>query len=96
MQWINPLAFTGNGPGTFGNVGMNAFVGPHYVDSDVSLRKLFTTFREQNLELRFEFFNVFNHPNLQAPVTKYSSGSFGQIQAAGDPRIIQLAAKYTF
>lgn len=96
MQWISPAAFTPNGPGSFGNTGMNSLLGPRYVDSDVSLRKLFTTSREQNLELRFEFFNIFNHPNLQAPVTKESSGSFGQIQAAGDPRIIQLAGKYTF
>ena len=96
MQWITPSAFAPNGPGTFGDIGMNSFVAPHYVDSDVSLRKLFTTFREQNLEVRFEFFNLFNYPNLNAPVSKYSSGSFGQIQSAGDPRIMQLAAKYTF
>jgi hypothetical protein len=96
MQWITPSAFTPNGPGTFGDIGMNSLVGSHYVDSDVSLRKLFTTFREQNLELRFEFFNIFNHPNLDAPVAKLSSGTFGQIQGAGDPRILQLAAKYVF
>lgn len=96
MQWINPQAFAQNAPGTFGTVGMNSLVGPHLVDSDVSLRKLITTFREQKLELRFEFFNIFNHPNLQAPVLKKSSGSFGQIQSANDPRIMQLAAKYTF
>jgi hypothetical protein len=96
MQWISASAFTPNGGGSFGNVGMNSLVGPRYVNSDVSLRKLFTTFREQKLELRFEFFNIFNHPQLQAPVTKESSGSFGQIQAAGNPRILQLAGKYTF
>ena len=96
MQWISANAFTPNAFGTFGDIGMNSLVGPHYVDSDVSLRKLFSTFREQKLELRFEFFNLFNHPNLQAPVTKESSGSFGQIQSADDPRIMQLAAKYNF
>jgi hypothetical protein len=96
MQWISPAAFTNNSGGSFGNIGMNSLVGPHYVDSDVSLRKMFTTFREQKLELRFEFFNIFNHPNLQTPVVKLSSGSFGQIQSANDPRIMQLAAKYVF
>jgi hypothetical protein len=96
MRWINSAAFTANAPGTFGDIGMNSLVGPHYVNSDVSLRKVFSTYREENLELRFEFFNIFNHPNLDAPVTKLNSGSFGQIQSAGDPRIMQLAAKYIF
>jgi hypothetical protein len=96
MQWISKSAFTANGPGTFGTTGMNSLLGPHYIDSDVSIRKLFKTFREENLELRFEFFNIFNHPNLEAPVTSLSSSGFGQIQAANPPRIMQLAGKYTF
>ncbi|HEV2487175.1 MAG TPA: carboxypeptidase-like regulatory domain-containing protein [Terracidiphilus sp.] len=96
MQWINPSAFATNGPGTFGTTGMNSLLGPHYIDSDVSIRKLFRTFREENMELRFEFFNIFNHPNLAAPVASRSSSAFGTIQAASPPRIMQLAAKYTF
>ena len=96
MQWINKSAFVTNGPGTFGTTGMNSLLGPHYIDSDVSIRKLFTTFKEQNLEIRFEFFNIFNHPNLSAPVNSLTSSAFGQIQAANSPRIMQLAAKYTF
>jgi hypothetical protein len=96
LQWINKAAFTANGPGTFGTTGMNSLLQPHYIDSDVSVRKLFKTFREENLELRWEFFNIFNHPNLSAPVTSFTSSSFGQIQAAGPARIMQLAGKYTF
>jgi hypothetical protein len=75
---------------------MNSLLQPHYIDTDVSVRKLFKTFREENLELRWEFFNIFNHPNLSAPVTSFTSSSFGQIQAAGPARIMQLAGKYTF
>jgi hypothetical protein len=96
MLWITPSAFTPNGPGTFGDIGMNSVLGPHYVDTDVSLRKLFSTFKEQNLEVRFEFFNIFNHPNLDAPVATLSSSTFGQIQTGNAPRIMQLAAKYNF
>ncbi len=96
-QWINKAAFTPNGPGTFGTTGMNSLLGPHYINSDVSIRKLFKTFREENLEVRFEFFNIFNHPNLANPVTSLSSSGFGQVQAQqGNPRQIQLAGKYTF
>lgn len=96
MQWIAKSAFTANTAGTFGTTGMNSLLGPKYVDSDVSIRKLFPTYREENLELRFEFFNVFNHPNLANPVNSYSNAFFGYIQAANPPRIMQLAAKYTF
>jgi hypothetical protein len=96
IPWLSATAFNFNGPGTFGTTGMNSLLGPHYIDSDVSVRKLFRTFGEQNLELRWEFFNIFNHPNLSAPVNSFSSASFGYIQAAGSARIMQIAGKYTF
>ncbi len=97
MQWVTKSAYTVvTAPNSFGTVGMNSLLGPHYIDSDVSIRKLIKTFREENLELRFEFFNIFNHPNFSLPVTSYSSSGFGQIQASNPPRIMQLAAKYTF
>lgn len=96
LQWVAKTAFTQNPAGTFGTVGANSLLAPHYIDSDVSIRKLFRTFREQNLELRWEFFNIFNHPNLSAPVNSFTNASFGYIQAAGPARIMQLAGKYTF
>jgi hypothetical protein len=96
IQWLNTAAFTANGPGTFGTTGMNSLLQPHYIDSDVSVRKLFRTFREQNFELRWQFFNIFNHPNLSAPVNSITNTSFGYIQAAGTARIMQIAGKYTF
>jgi Carboxypeptidase regulatory-like domain len=96
MQWITKSAFAANGPGTFGTTGMNSLLGPSYFDSDVSIRKLFRVFKEQNLEFRWEFFNIFNHPNLSAPVNSYTNATFGQIQAAGPARIMQIAGKYTF
>jgi len=96
MQWISKNAFTANPVNTFGDTGMNSLLGPHYIDTDVSIRKLFPIYREQNLELRFEFFNIFNHPNLEAPVNSLTSSGFGQIQAANPPRILQLAGKFNF
>ncbi|HUA91193.1 MAG TPA: carboxypeptidase regulatory-like domain-containing protein [Terracidiphilus sp.] len=96
IPWLNSKAFVSNGPGTFGTTGMNSLLGPHYIDSDVSIRKLFRTFHEQNLELRWEFFNIFNHPNLSTPVNSFTNSSFGYVQAANPPRIMQIAGKYTF
>lgn len=96
LLWVNPAAFTKNSPGTFGTAGMNSLLGPHYIDSDVNLTKMFSIHEQQNLQLRFEFFNVFNHTNFDAPVNKYSSASFGEIQSSEPARIIQLGAKYVF
>ncbi len=96
MQWINPAAFRQNAPGTFGVVGYNAFLAPGFFDADANLTRLFTIRERHRFELRFEFFNVLNHPNFNAPVTRFASNSFGQIQSAGSPRILQFAAKYSF
>jgi len=48
------------------------------------------------VELRFEFFNVLNHTNFNAPQASLNSASFGRIQSSLDPRILQFAAKYAF
>jgi len=39
---------------------------------------------------------VINHVNFNAPITALNSSSFGTIQTAGDPRIMQFALKFTF
>jgi hypothetical protein len=96
LVWLNPAAFVVNGPGTFGTAGMNSLLGPHYVDADANLTKVFQIHEQQNFQLRFEFFNVFNHTNFQAPVASLNSANFGKIQASNPARIIQIAAKYTF
>ena len=53
------------------------------------------------LQFRAEFFNVFNRVNFQQPnqsnqVDTVTSGGFGSIRAANDPRIGQLALKLIF
>jgi Carboxypeptidase regulatory-like domain len=96
LLWINPAAFVKNAPGTFGTVRMNSLLGPRYVDSDLSLVKLFNIHEQQQFQLRFEFFNVFNHTNFDFPVSTFNSASFGKIQSSEPARILQFAAKYTF
>ena len=50
----------------------------------------------QTLQIRAEFFNLFNHANLNNPTTNQSSGNFGRILSASRPRAIQLALRYSF
>jgi hypothetical protein len=96
LAWLNPKAFTTNAPGTFGTAGMNSLRGPNYINANANLNKLFTIHESQKFQVRFEWFNLFNHTNFQAPVNSYASARFGVIQSANPARIMQLGAKYIF
>ena len=96
LQWVNGAAFVPNPAGTFGNAGYNSLLGPALFNLDTNLTRLFKIRESQRFELRFEFFNVLNHTNFANPVNNLRSGTFGVIQSAGDPRILQFAVKYSF
>jgi Carboxypeptidase regulatory-like domain/TonB dependent receptor len=61
------------------NTGRNQFRGPGNTQTNASLVKNFHIYREAEFQLRFEAFNVFNHPWLNAPNTTVGSGTFGYI-----------------
>ena len=57
-------------PGTDGNLGRNTYEGPGFANLDFSLFKNFKIpqINEQSmLQLRFEFFNMFNRVNFYQP-----------------------------
>jgi hypothetical protein len=66
-QYFNPSAFIQPLPGTYGNVGRNILHGPRLVTTDLSFAKGFTLTERLNLKFRAEFFNLFNHTNLNTP-----------------------------
>ena len=94
----------------YGNTGRNSFRGPFQVRFDMSLSKMFQ-FKERYL-LKFEAdaFNIFNHPDFDAPnnnVTFFPNfvgppsippqGSLGVIQhTIGSPRFLQLSLHLAF
>jgi len=51
---------------------------------------------KRRFEIRWEAFNVLNRPNFLNPVASVSSGAFGRLTSARDPRILQVAAKFYF
>jgi len=59
-----------------------------------------TSHETLSVQLRGEFFNLFNHAQLGDPNTSFSSGNFGQVRGtaggSADYRIIQLALKLFF
>ena len=95
-QYLNPAAFAQAATGTYGNMGANTIRGPGFFGIDTGLTRKFQIRERQALEFRAEAFNVLNHVNPLDPVATLTSTTFGQIQAANDPRILQLALKYVF
>jgi Carboxypeptidase regulatory-like domain/TonB-dependent Receptor Plug Domain/TonB dependent receptor len=56
-------------PGTrhIGNEGRNSLIGPHFRQFDFSIFKNTAITERVKLELRFEAYNLFNHPNFANP-----------------------------
>jgi hypothetical protein len=96
LAYINKSAFTQNAVGTYGDLGRMAFRGPNYYDVDAALSRNFPIVERLTFNLRMEAFNVMNHPNLSSFTTGLNSGTFGNATAASDPRIFQIAGKFTF
>jgi len=102
--YLNPAAFAQPQPGTYGNLGRNAFSGPGLNEFDISFVKSQQISRDRWLRLRAEFFNVWNHPNFANPSTTFGSGfrltstpdSFNPYFGNGSPRNLQLVAELEF
>ena len=94
--WVNRSAFATPAVGTFGNLGRDMVNGAPQLNVDLSLVRNFQLTERFRLEARGEAFNAINHANFGNPTTALSSSSFGRIQSAGDPRILQFAMKLHF
>ena len=94
----------------YGGTGRNLFRGPFQVRFDMSLAKEFLFTERYRLRFEFDAFNVFNHPDFDAPnndVTFFPyyegppsippEGSLGYIQhTVGSPRFLQLSLHLSF
>jgi hypothetical protein len=94
--YLNRAAFTTPTTGTYSTLAPFTILNPSNLQNDFALTRTFKTGAAQNVQFRWEVFNLVNHVNFNAPVTSLNSGTFGTIQTAGDPRIMQLALKFTF
>jgi hypothetical protein len=95
-RYFDTSRFAPNAIGTFGNSGKNMLRGPRYFNADVGLLKVTNLTERVGLQLRAEFFNVFNNVNLNLPNSNVSSAQFGRITSALDPRILQFGVKLLF
>jgi hypothetical protein len=96
-RWIDRSAFVSAPLGQFGDSGIGILRAPGYRNLDLAVSKRFVTVSRQYLVFRGEFFNALNRPNFGPPNANIQSTAFGTITSTiGDPRIVQLVAKYYF
>jgi hypothetical protein len=96
QEFFNIAAFGPNAIGTYGSTGKNIMRGPGFFDTDFTLMKITKLAERASLQFRAEAFNLFNNVNFLNPDNILTDGAFGQITAAQDPRILQLALKIVF
>lgn len=95
-KWFNTAAFAQPANYTFGNEGRNSLRGPGYVNFDFSLIRNVHFTELKLLQIRGEFFNVFNRTNFQSPQSTSGSSGFGTITASNAARQIQIGARLVF
>jgi hypothetical protein len=92
--WSQPIGFV------FGNAGVaqGSAYGPRYQSWDMSFGKTLPITEQIHLQFQAQFFNIFNHTNLQTPNTSQNAGagSFGVISNDFLPRQGQLGLVLSF
>ena len=74
-------------------------IGPGVSNLDFSVVRAFPLPHlpeSHSLNFRAEFFNVLNHANWNNPTSSVSSGNYGRVLGAADPRIIQFGLKFVY
>ncbi len=96
-QWFDPTAFAPGALGAIGNAPRTICCGPGILNADWAMHKRINVSESSRLELRAEFYNLWNHAQFVNPSGNITDGSdFGRIVRVREPRIIQVALKYHF
>jgi hypothetical protein len=97
-RWFDTGAFAVAPVFTLGSASRNPVRGPGYRNVDLAIsRRIPLPMRSgAALEVRAEAFNLLNTPAFANPGATLGTTTFGVISSAGDPRVVQLAAKFLF
>ena len=108
-EYFNPAAFVTRHDGTPGDSGRNLIQGPPGFNVDAALFKNIAIRERYQFELRFEFFNAFNHPIMGNPdanpgdsdpnagsIGSNPPGYYGFGSPSNGTRIGQASMKFNF
>ena len=85
--------------GQLGNAKRRMFYGPAIDNFDLTLQKSVKLHEAKSIDVRAEFFNVFNHAQFYGPAAvdgQVEDPNYGHIVSAVAPRLIQLVGKFSF
>jgi len=98
--YLNGIFTAGQFPqptfGQEGNEKYNRFVSPGFNEWDASLLKNTKIREDLAFQFRFDFFNVFNRPNLINVDNNLPDGNFGKATSQDPPRFFQIGGNLTF
>ena len=93
-------------PPVLPNTSRNNFRGPGQSVFNASIFRAFHIYGESEFQIRFEAFNIFNHPQLNNPSTLTvpsaaniaagNFGTFGLITSFGNTRTVQFGGRFNF
>src|SRR5262249_37657524 len=95
-KWFNTSAFARPPNGKLGTSGRNILDGPGDATVDLSLFKVARLRENVRMQIRGEFFNLFNRARFGFPGTTVATPNYGVIESASDARIIQLGVRLAF
>jgi hypothetical protein len=108
FNYFNVFAFGRPAEGNLGNTANGIIRGPGIHNWDMSLFKNLYLTEKVRVQLRFEYFNVWNHtqwssvnmglsvPNPNTAVTQATRGRLGEVTDTRDPRQLQMGVKLYF
>jgi hypothetical protein len=95
--YFDPTGFTDAPLGQIGNAPRTICCGPGMFNFDLGLHRTLTIRESRKLEFRGEAFNLFNHTQFLNPDGNITNTStFGYVDRARDPRLLQAVVRFVF
>ncbi|HWC16329.1 MAG TPA: hypothetical protein VG498_04915, partial [Terriglobales bacterium] len=95
--YLDPSSFTDSALGQIGNAPRTICCGPGIFNFDIGLHRTFAIQESVKMEVRGEAFNLFNHTQFLNPDGNITNTStFGYVDRARDPRLVQGVLRFVF
>jgi hypothetical protein len=94
--YLNASQFADPTLGTFATTPRSICCGPGLNQWDVTFSKRISISEAKYFQFRTDIFNLFNKTMFVNPDGNFSDTTFGQVQQARDPRLVQFALKFYF